>query len=170
MRLLLLSLLACSALALPVAAQAQLMMNDLLAVPVKVRGADCALFPAAASMRPYVQNNLVKGRFTPTSQQVSDAEHLLPVLKSNYLQSDSSVNYANLNYVQGHLPKYKRQYFGFYNKQRQPCLFINFLGYAHSQWLNRLTYVDDGGNLFWRIRYNLTTHQFYSFSQNGWGG
>jgi hypothetical protein len=166
MRLLLLSLLACSALALPVAAQTQLTMNDLMAVPVKVRGADCALFPAAAlfdtlDLRVSQVNPF---RFTPTRQQVEATENQLAVGGIRAIRTPlSPPDSANLAYIQTHLPDYKRQYFGFYNEKHQACIFIQLFEGGRPDWLYHHLVFLDGGASIWEVCYNLDTQQFYFF-------
>jgi len=178
MRLLFLSLLASSLLPLPAAGQNQLTMNDLMATPAKVRGVDCALFPAAALLDTIElhQSRVKPSRFTPSSQQIEMAERqfaekgLAAIAKPTIL-TDSVLIFirsnATLSYINSHLPVYKRQYYGFYNAAYQPCLYINFLEEPKADWLYRHILVLDGGAAFWRISYNLSTQQFYGFAVNG---
>jgi len=166
MRLLLLSLLASSALALPAAAQTQLSMNDLMAVPVKVRGADCALFPAAALFDTlYLRVSQVKpSRFTPARQQVEATENQLAIEGIRAIRTPlSPPDSVNLAYIQTHLPGYKRQYFGFYNKKHQACLFIQLFESDNPDWLYHHLVFLDGGPSVWEVCYNLDTQQFYFF-------
>lgn len=82
--------------------------------------------------------------------------------------------YANYSaIIQENLKQYQRQYYGFYNPQHQPCLFINFFIERYEEapgrpatWLRRLVYTHDGGAAFWHIYYNATTKKFYDFSHN----
>jgi hypothetical protein len=75
--------------------------------------------------------------------------------------------------------QYHRQYFGFYNRRKQPCLLINFLGSVIfsaedlglrpkppgyiPQWLRAYLFIGDGGADHWSIYYNLTTGKFYQY-------
>lgn len=176
MRLLLLSLLASSALALPVAAQVPPAPRDTIATRYQLPEADCALFPAAASMGTWNDEHLLKsGRFTPTHEQVATTEKaLLAVRLQDVYEHRISGYYADYPaIIKNHLPEYNRQYYGFYNAQHQACLYINFFPGRYEQpsdnnalWLRWPVNVYDGGSGFWRIYYNLITHKFFNFSHN----
>ena len=178
MRLFFFSLLASILLSLPAAGQNQLTINDLMATSAKVRGVDCALFPAAALLDTIElhQSRVEPSRFTPNSQQIEIAERLfaekgLAAIAKPSVPTDSVLIFirsnATLSYINSHLPVYKRQYYGFYNAARQPCLYINLLEEPTADWLYRQIVVLDGGAAFWRISYNLITQQFYGFAVNG---
>lgn len=161
-------------------AQQPAVRADTVAVRYRVLGADCGLFPAAARMLTDEEGNTPPqvGRFTPTLPQAARIElalknlplHRVPVLAGHYIRS----SYPLL--IHQNLHRYKRQYFGFYNLQRQPCLYVHFFaasveehpGYT-PRWLREAFQVDDGGAAFWSIKYNWTTHQFYDFETNSEG-
>ena len=128
---------------------------DTVAGRVQVLGADCGLFPAAARMERAL-------RTLPL--------HRVPVLTgSRILPSYPFLIHQNL-------PRYKRQYFGFYNLQRQPDRYVQFFaesveahpGYT-PRWLREAFQVVDGGAGFWSIKYNWSTHQSYDFETNSEG-
>ncbi|WP_426059022.1 hypothetical protein [Hymenobacter sp. B1770] len=153
---------------------------DTVALRYTVLGADCGLFPAAARLLTDEQGNAPPhlDRFTPTLPQAARVElalrtlplHRVPVLAGYRILP----NYPLL--IHQNLHRYKRQYFGFYNLQRQPCFYVHFFaatveehpGYT-PQWLREAFQVVDGGAAFWSIKYNWTTHQFYDFEANSEG-
>jgi len=136
-------------------------------------GADCALFPAAAQLdtlglhgatvEPY--------RFTPTRHQVEMAEQQLEAEGISAIRQPlTPADSANLAYIQAHLPVYKRQYFGFYNAQHQPCLFIQLFESDHpGDWLHHWLLILDGGPSVWEVYYNLDTRRFYGLGYHGLG-
>lgn len=153
---------------------------DTVAVRSRILGADCGLFPATARMLTDEEGNapFQLGRFTPTMPQAACIElalrtlplHRVPVLAGHGIQP----SYPLL--IHQNLHRYKRQYFGFYNRQRQPCSYVHFFaasveehpGYT-PRWLREAFQVVDGGAAFWSIKYNWTTHQFYDFEANSEG-
>ena len=150
---------------------------DTVAVRHRVLGADCGLFPAAARL-PTDEQGLAppnRGRFTPTLPQVASVELSLRTLPLHRVPTVPGFRvtprYPLL--IHQNLPRYKRQYFGFYNLQRQPCLYLNLFaehideypGYT-PRWLREIIQVEDGGAGYWSIKYNLTTRQFYEFAHN----
>jgi hypothetical protein len=159
MRLLLLSLLASSGLALPAAAQTLPASKDTVATHYQLPGADCALFPAAAEITYRIGGGFpVTGRFKPTRNQVRKVEHALPdVDLAKFLrQQPASMQQYYAAYpgiIKANLSKYQRQYYGFYNVQHQPCLYLNFFyepGVERSSqpipyWLRAPIEMNDGG-------------------------
>ena len=153
---------------------------DTVAVRVQVLGADCGLFPAAARMLTDENGDAptLLGRFTPTRPQAARMERALRTLPLHRVPVLTGVrilpSYPLL--IHQNLPRYKRQYFGFYNRQRQPCLYVHFFaesveehpGYT-PRWLREAFQVVDGGAGFWSIKYNWSTHQFYDFETNSEG-
>jgi hypothetical protein len=137
-----------------------------MATSVKVQGAACALFPAVA---PFDTIGLrgaksTPYRFTPTRQQAEAAENQLRAGGIYAIRAPlSPPDSLNLAYIQKHLPDYKRQYFGFYNAQHQPCLFIQLFENETADWLYHHLLVLDGGASVWEVCYNLDTRQFYFF-------
>jgi hypothetical protein len=166
----------------PLAAIAQVASTpkDTVATRVQLPGADCALFPAGASFARYLEDDsLVTKRFTPTRHQVAAAEKaLLTVRLQEAYERPVSSYYAQYPaIIKQNLAKYQRQYYGFYNKKNQPCLYINLFYEPYVErsskpvpyWLRALIYTHDGGPAYWHIYYNLGTRTFYNFSHNSEG-
>jgi len=153
---------------------------DTVAIRQQVLGADCGLFPAAAGLPTDEEGQVTAhcGRFTPTLPQVVPVElalrtlplHRVPVVAGHHIIP----SYPLL--IHQNLPRYKRQYFGFYDLRHQPCLYVHFFaasvdehpGYT-PRWLREVIQVEDGGAGYWSVKYNLTTHQFYDFEHNSEG-
>ena len=178
MRLLFFSLLAGSLRALPAAAQTLPAPKDTVATRYQLPGADCALFPAAAKMTYRIGEDLmVTERFRPTHRQVRKVEQALPEVElAKFIsQLPPSMQQYYVEYpgiIKTNLSKYQRQYYGFYNVQHQPCLYLNFFYEPDVErssqpipyWLRAPIEMNDGGPAYWHIFYNLSTHQFYNFS------
>ena len=160
----------------PASAQLQPATKDTIAATrYQLPGADCALFPKRANMGYWYNEKtlLSTGRFTPTHAQVITAEKALKTihLETVYAHQPSSYYADYPKIIAQSLPKYQRQYFGFYNSRHQSCLYINFFIEKWEEapgttphWLCTPIEVADGGAGFWRIFYNLTTQKFYDFS------
>lgn len=181
MRHLLFFLLIGSTLTLPVATQAQTVLHDTIATRCQLPAADCALFPAAATFPLHKVGDIFQvgmRRFTPTRAQVATTEQALRTVDLQQV----SYRYEPTTYYDGyptiikkHLASYKRQYYGFYDSKRHPCLFINFFIenpeelHAPLHWLQYPVRVYDGGWAFWSIYYNLTTKKFLLYEHGGEG-
>jgi hypothetical protein len=176
---------------LALAAQVQPATTDTIATRYQLPGADCALFPVAARLPDWIPEKRLaqRCRFMPTAPQVTTTEkalatvQLLGVNPGTKTSQDST--YARN--ITRRLGQYQRQYFGFYNERKQPCVFINFLseypftpeeaglrpqppGYV-PYWQRRYIFIGDGGDDQWSIYYNLTTGSFYRYWHNlGLGG
>lgn len=153
---------------------------DTVAHRYQVLGADCGLFPAAARLLTDEEGHapFSTGRFSPTIAQVTRIEHdlrTLPLQRVS-ISRDHYIKRSYLAFIYAHLADYKRQYFGFYNVQHHPCLYVHFIGERIRDypgqlphWLREAYQVDDGGASFWAIKYDWTTHQFYDFEHNSDG-
>lgn len=152
---------------------------DTVAQHYQLPGADCALFPAAAALPADVAARTPHtGRFTPTRQQVAAVEQALRgvALGKVNAQPESSYYAHYPALIEKQLGAYQRQYFGFYNPQGHPCLFLNFfiehldepVGQV-PRWLRAPVRAYDGGAAFWSIYYDLTTRAFYRFQHNSEG-
>ncbi|SET75006.1 hypothetical protein [Hymenobacter actinosclerus] len=165
--------------ALPVAAQQLPPPPDTIAVPYRLRQADCALFPAAATLPPELAKLAPSpGRFTPTRRDVRTAEKALRRVSlarvNAQLQPAYYAQYPAL--IQQHLADYRRQYFGFVNPEGHRCLFLNLFIEQREEvlgsvpfWLRQAVWTYDGGSAYWSICYDLTTHSFYDFRHNDEG-
>jgi hypothetical protein len=169
----LLAFLVFSLLQQPAVAQDALTLQDLMATRVQLPRADCALFPAAAQLDTLGLHKAAvePSRFTPTRQQVEMVEQQLEAAGISAIRQPlTPPDSANLAYIQAHLPVYKRQYFGFYNAQHQPCLFIQlFEGDNLGDWLHHWLLILDGGPSVWEVYYNLDTRRFYGLGYHGLG-
>ncbi|MDO7886947.1 hypothetical protein [Hymenobacter cheonanensis] len=151
-------------------AQAQVLpvRKATVATRYQLPGADCALFPAAATLPFYRKNSasLPIERFTPTKQQVALIEKKLTA-KSLKLNSFSSHPFYPPDYK---LVAYRRQYYGFYNNQHQPHFYIFFLATNSSEgsakatnWLNGPVRMPIRGADCWSIKYDVHGEKFYDF-------
>jgi len=167
-------------------AQAPPAPKDTVATRYQLPGADCALFPAAARLPDWLpaKKTASRDRFTPSVNQAATTEkalaavQLLTVNPGAKTHQDSA--YARI--ITQQLSHYRRQYFGFYNRHKQPCLFINFLGdYPFTPeeaglrpkppgyvpyWLQRYVFIGDGADDQWSIYYNLATGKLYQYWHN----
>jgi len=130
----------------------------------KTKKFEIAIFPASS-------RELYDGpdRFTPSKQDVEYGEEALinqlPALNmEHHNQFDTPVIDKNLS-------KYKRQYFGYYDKNRNRILFINCFWKKEKEenffWLNERIMVLDGGSYFWNVKYNLNTNELFDLDVNG---
>jgi hypothetical protein len=171
MRLLLLSLLAGSALALPVAAQVHRYPVPAFMQPqhYQLPKADCAIFPAAAALDVAALGS--PGRFTPTTQQVDSVEYALATVDLNRVNAEPELPgyeaYPQL--IKKKLPQYRRQYFGFYNSLNHSCLHITFIkaDLADAFWLQWREKVFDAGPDYWTVCYDASAKVFYTFEHGG---
>ncbi|MGI4875770.1 MAG: hypothetical protein ACRYFX_31825 [Janthinobacterium lividum] len=182
MRFLLLALLASGG--LPTAfAQPATTPADTVATRLQLPKADCALFPAAATIpsSDVFESDYKPGmeRFAPTAEQVTQAEAALPAVQFDRVSArpEPTDNYDDYPVIiKKHLADYQRQYYGFIDKHKHPCLFINFFIEKHDDvpgqppyWLNHAVRLQDGGWEYWSIYYDLNAHKFFHFehSQEG---
>ena len=112
------------------------------------------------------------------TEQALTTVHLLHINTGNKTSQDSA--YART--ITQRLGHYYRQYFGFYNRHKQPCIFINFIGNVAFSgeeiglrpkpptyvpyWLRSYVFIGDGGDDHWSIYYNLATGKFYRYWHN----
>jgi hypothetical protein len=130
----------------------------------KTNNFDVAIFPAK-------YNDLIPGqRFTPTRLEIDVAEFILltdlkTLNKPLINQSSSPIIHKNLN-------KYKRQYFGYIDKNGDRILLINCFWsddkYVDNNWLNSRIYVLDGGSYFWSVKFNLNSGRLFDLDINGY--
>lgn len=181
MRLVNLTALFISILSCPAAARVFPAPYDTIATRHTVRGADCALFPAAARWPGWVAPIAQGQRFTPTRTQVRATEQALAEVRLLAINPGrkTGTDSAYARQISQRLGQYHRQYFGFYNQHRQPCLYLNLLldtafdgsdsglhppaaGYV-PHWLRAPQQLADGGWQFWSVYYNLATRQFFGY-------
>jgi hypothetical protein len=134
-----------------------------IAEEYKTKKFDVAIFPETSF-------ELFDGpnRFTPSKQDVEYAEdallNQLPALNfDQFNQYDTPIIDKNLS-------KYKRQYFGYYDKKRNRILFINCIWEKELKnfpWLNERVMTVDGGSYFWNVKYNINTNELFDLDVNG---
>jgi len=120
--------------------------------------------------------------FTPTVEEINEAEKILKkdiksASKPMYNQGDGyPIIHNNLN-------KYRRQYYGYINKDGEKILYVNFLwakytfierlkGYHKDEgenWKSEREIVLDGGCNYWQIEINLTQKKLSNLHVNGVG-
>lgn len=167
------------------AAQGQPSPADTIATRLQLPQADCALFPAGARLPAWLQvTRRQASRFTPAATQAQAAEQALQHLNLLAVNPGSKTSQDSVyaQKISQRLGQYHRQYFGFYNSRKQPCLFINLVadfpftpeeaglrptppGYV-PYWLQQYLYLGDGGDDHWSIYYNLATKKFYRYWHN----
>ncbi|ANQ51590.1 hypothetical protein MY04_4248 [Flammeovirga sp. MY04] len=117
---------------------------------------NCVIFPSNYIYEYYTFLNTTNQRFTPTIDEVKKAEA--------YLEEKFYLEY---------LLKYRRQYFGYIDKQGNKILYINCFwsenSFHHKEWKETIVVVDDGGDHYWQIKFNLKTGGFFDLSVNGEG-
>lgn len=124
---------------------------------------DVAIFPAN-----YL--DLIPGqRFTPTKQDVDNAERILRnKLKSLNVQL---VNQSPSPIIHKKLRKYKRQYFGYVDKNGDRILLINCFWakskHDSNRWLLERIDVLDGGSYYWNVKVNLEREELFDLGVNG---
>lgn len=152
---------------------------DTFATHYLLPGADCASFPAAAKPQSYHQESLRDTRrFTPRKKQLVRTEKALAKVDLGRVNSQPLNSYyaEYPSIIKAQLPKYKRQYYGFYNAEGHRCFFINCFIYNVEdspgqvpRWLKELQWFYDGGPALWSVFYDLKTHKFYDFHHNSEG-
>jgi len=131
----------------------------------KTKKFDVAIFPTS-----YI-DVFPRKSFTPTRKDIAKAEialrtELKELNKRQINQQTTPIIHKNLN-------KYKRQYFGIFDKNGNRILLINsFWGNAEEtkeKWLKDKIYVLDGGSFYWNIKFNLDTDKLFDLQINGYG-
>jgi len=130
----------------------------------KTKKFDIAIFPAN-----YL--DLIPGqRFTPTRQEIDKAEtELLTNLKTLNKQL---VNQSSTPIIHKKLHKYKRQYFGYIDKDGNRILLINCFWskdkHFDGRWLTERIMVFDGGSYYWNVKFNLDKNEMFDLDINGY--
>ena len=130
----------------------------------KTKQYDVAIFPSN-------YYDLIPGqRFTPTKQEVDQAEISLATnLKT---LNSPLVNQSSTPIIHKNLHKYKRQYFGYIDKNGDRILLINCFwsedkDYIDS-WLTGRIMVLDGGSYYWNVKFNLDKRKLFDLDVNGY--
>src|SRR6185295_9968804 len=125
---------------------------------VKTDKIDGNIYTNFADWKPLVQATEF---WTPTKEEVLKAEQKI----EEYLRSDSA-RHVDLSRK---LPNYKRQYVGIIvnGHKRIFCNFLCSSAFFLSEYVFVPIVVDDGGECFFRIEYDLVDKKCYNFNANG---
>ena len=107
---------------------------------------------------PYSSDGKTTG-WTPTTEQIKKAQ---PVIL-NFIKKSNKEIYNNIN-------KYRCQYFGIIvnGKKRIYCNVFRLTKF-HKNWKTKPVIVDDGGNHYFQLEYDVVTGKCLNFSINGNG-
>ena len=125
---------------------------------------DVAIFPANYF-------DLIPGpRFTPTRQEIDKAEI---ALHNNIKDLNKGlVNQSSTPIIHKKLHKYKRQYFGYIDKNGDRVLLINCFWSKDKnhtdRWLTDRIVVYDGGSYYWNVKFNLDKTELFDLDINGY--
>jgi hypothetical protein len=98
----------------------------------------------------------VTSQWTPTSEQISTLETLLPAFKRTLKQLDAP------------LETFYRQYAGFIAGGRK-IIYVNFFPKdTDPQWRSRAVVVCDGGDHFWGVEFEVKRSRFVKAAFNGY--
>lgn len=134
-------------------------------VRVSVPGREGVIFPAAQVPRHLDSDG---GAWTPTAEQVTDAERGLPAyLAAATPRLPASVPPGAAQRIAARLQGYARQYFGVSWAGRR-LLYINCIPADHrADWRARPVFVRDGGESFFHLMYDPESGEYSGLSVNG---
>ncbi len=130
----------------------------------KTKRFDVAIFPSN-----YL--DLIPGqRFTPTRQEIEQAE--ISLATDIKTLNNQLVNQSSTPIIHKNLHKYKRQYFGYIDKNGDRILLINCFWAKDrddtDSWLTGRIMVLDGGSYYWNVKFNLDKKQLFDLDVNGY--
>ncbi len=107
-------------------------------------------------------------RFTPTKQDIDKAEVALN--RDLKTLNRQNLNQTSTPVIHKKLRKYKRQYFGYIDKNGERILLINCFWDKESErnWLNNRVVVLDGGSYYWNVKYNIDKDKLFDLQINGY--
>jgi hypothetical protein len=124
---------------------------------------------------PFMQEQAAEKRFTPSQEDIEDAEKLL----AKKIQSVNSLQ-VNQGGVCGpiiheNLKRFVRQYYGYINEKGDKVVYISCLlksNYADSakqtpNWLKGVVVVLNGGSNYWQVQANLNKSSLFGLAVNG---
>lgn len=127
---------------------------------------DCAIFPAS------YPTDMEGTHFTPTHDDVDKAAKPL----TNGLKDVKCNNKDDLREILKNLDKYKIQVFGYVAADGTKLLFLNCFRNDKNKdkdlansWLIDMVQVEDGGDYFWTIKFDIGKNQLIGFTENGNG-
>ena len=136
--------------------------NKIEAEHYKTKKFDVTIFPAN-----YI--DMIPGeRFTPTKQDIDKAEVALN--RDLKTLNRQNLNQTSTPVIHKKLRKYKRQYFGYIDKNGERILLINCFWDKDSEknWLKERVRTLDGGSYYWDIKYNIDKDELFDLSINGY--
>ncbi len=125
---------------------------------------DAAIFPAES------KNLFLPGeqRFTPSKKDVDEAEESLlqqlPELNNDHMNQDDTP------VIEKNLKKYRRQYFGYIDRNGKKILYINAFWKKEKEfdnWLEESVNVLGKGSFFWNVKFNIETGELFDLTVNG---
>lgn len=136
--------------------------NKIEAEHYKTKKFDVTIFPAN-----YI--DMIPGeRFTPTKQDIDKAEVALN--RDLKTLNRQNLNQTSTPVIHKKLRKYKRQYFGYIDKNGERILLINCFWDKESErnWINNRVVVLDGGSYYWNVKYNIDKDKLFDLQINGY--
>ena len=110
-------------------------------------------------------------RFTPSKADIDSAESYLHLGLKRLYRRLPSVSFIKGPNIYRNLKNYARQYFGYVIKNHEKIILVNSFWDKYEindpDWLQNYYHVYDGGNYYWNIKINLTTHKLFDFGVNG---
>lgn len=134
-------------------------------IPISMADCEGVIFPAACVPRHLDANG---GAWTPTLEQVADAERRLPAyLATANPRVPSTIRPGVARRIMAKLDRYARQYFGITRAGRR-SIYINCLPTDHrSDWRAQPVFVRDGGEEFFQLIFDLESAEFTGMWVNG---
>lgn len=124
--------------------------------------------------------NLGVSRFTPTLQEINEAEEILK--KNIKSANDPMYNQGEeCPIIHENLKNYRRQYYGYIDNKGHKILHVNFLWARYSvidrlkgnytddseSWKKQRVIILDGCSHYWSIDINITAHTLHNMNVNG---
>lgn len=101
--------------------------------------------------------------WVPTVKEVQTLEKQL----DTYLPQQQDAFDGSKIPIEERLPTYKRQYWGVLKNEKR-VIFVNFFCNAlHYDWTYQEVIVDDGGDCYFQIQYDVETGTFFDLYVNG---
>jgi len=101
--------------------------------------------------------------WVPTVEEVRTLEKQLVT----YLPQQQHAFDGSKTPIAERLPTYKRQYWGVLKNEKK-VIFTNFFcNVLHYDWTNQEVVVEDGGDCYFQIRYDVETGTFFDLHVNG---
>ena len=101
--------------------------------------------------------------WVPTIEEIFALERQLTV----YLQQKQDLFYGSTKPINERLPEYKRQYWGVFENEKK-VIFINCVcSTLNMDWQNTKIFVEDGGDCYFQIKFDLETGTFFDLNING---